>query len=331
MTRPGTASTREAFISGLMEVAADDPRAVLISVDSLKSLRATPFAEKYPDRLFDLGIAEQNAVAFAAGLAASGLHPFIGGYAGFISMRAFEQVRTFVAYPGLNVKFAGMNGGIYGGEREGATHQSFEDLAVLRSIPGLTIVVPADAGQVRKAVRAIAAREGPAYIRIGSGFEPVIFEDSRGFELGRPRILEEYGNDAALFCCGPIVKRVLEAAKILVADGLGTLVVEVHTLKPLDVDGVAAILEHTGAAVTVEDHSIIGGLGSAIAEIIAEDVPAAALVRVGLRDIFPSSGEAESLLDHYGMSISDIVAAAGRVVRKKASRLAHSYRGRRAT
>ena len=319
MTQPETASTREAFIAGLMEVAAEDPRAVLISVDSLKSLRATPFAEKYPDRLFDLGIAEQSAVAFAAGLAASGLHPFIGGYAGFLTMRAFEQVRTFVAYPKLNVKFVGMNGGIYGGEREGATHQSFEDLAVLRSIPGMTIVVPADAGQVRKAVRAVAAQEGPAYIRIGSGCEPVIFEASRGFELGRSRILEDYGSDAALFCCGPIVKRVLQAAKKLAADGIGTQVVEVHTLKPLDVGSIAVILKRTGAAVTVEDHSIIGGLGSAIAEIIAEDVPAAALVRVGLRDIFPSSGDGESLLDYYGMSVSDIVEAAGRAVRKKAS------------
>jgi transketolase len=314
MKPPDTASTREAFIRGLMDVAAADPRAVLISVDSLKALRATPFAEKYPDRLFDLGIAEQSAVAFAAGLAASGLHPFVGGYAGFLTMKAFEQIRTFVAYPGLNVKFVGMDGGIHGGEREGATHQAFEDLAILRSIPGMAIVVPADAGQVQKAVREVAALAGPAYLRIGSGREPVIFEESRPFEFGRPRILDDHGSDAALFCCGPIVGRVLQAGKILAADGIGTLVVEVHTLKPLDAGTISAILGRTGAAVTIEDHSIIGGLGSAIAEVIAESVPAATLVRVGLRDIFPSSGESESLLDYYGMSVSDIVGAAKRAV-----------------
>ena len=321
MKLPETASTREAFIRGLMEVAAADPLTVLISVDSVKALRATPFAEKYPGRLFDLGIAEQSAVAFAAGMAASGLHPFVGGYAGFLTMRAFEQVRTFVAYPKLNVKFVGMNGGVHGGEREGATHQAFEDLAILRSIPGMAIVVPADAGQVQKAIREVAAREGPAYIRIGSGCEPVIFEDSRAFEFGRSRILDDYGSDAALFCCGPIVKRVLRAAKILAAEGIGTMVVEVHTLKPLDVGNVAAILERTGAAVTVEDHSIIGGLGSAIAEVIAESTTAAVLVRVGLRDIFPSSGDGESLLDYYGMSVPDIVEAAKRAVGRKTSPL----------
>jgi transketolase len=319
MKQPETASTREAFIKGLMDVAAEDPKTVLICVDSLKALRGTPFAEKYPDRLYELGIAEQSAVAFAAGLAACGLHPFVGSYAGFITMRAMEQIRTFTAYPNLNVKFVGMNGGIHGGEREGVTHQFFEDLAILRSIPGMTIVMPADAGQVQEAVREVAAQEGPAYIRIGSGSEPVIFDDSRAFELGRSRVLEEYGSNAALFCYGSIVRRVLQAASDLAADGIGTLVVEVHTLKPLDAANIAAILGRTGAAVTIEDHSIIGGLGSAIAEVIAEDVPGTALVRVGVRDVFTSSGDGESLLDHYGMSVSDIVEAAKRAIWKRTS------------
>jgi transketolase len=310
------ASTREAFIDGLMDVAADDPKAVLVCADSLKALRATAFAERYPHRVFEVGIAEQSAVAFAAGLAASGLHPFFGTYAGFITMRACEQVRTFVAYPHLRVKFVGLNGGIYGGEREGVTHQFFEDLAILRSMPGMQIVVPADAGQVRKATRAIAAREGPCYLRLGSGREPVIFDESFDFEFGRARVLEDRGSDASLFCNGPIVKRVLQAAEILAGSGIRTTVVEVHTLKPLDVHGVLSVLRRTQAAVTVEDHSVIGALGSAIAEVIAENSVAAPLVRVGLQDVFPSSGEAEALLDYYGMGVSDIVEAAKRAVSK---------------
>ena len=311
------ANTREAFIDGLMEIAAEDPKAVLVCADSVKALRATAFADKYPARLFDVGIAEQCAVAFAAGLAACGLHPFFGTYAGFITMRACEQVRTFVAYPHLRVKFVGINGGIYGGEREGVTHQFFEDLAILRSIPGMEVVVPADAGQVRKATRAVALRDGPGYIRVGSGREPVIFEESFGFEFGRVRILDNRGSDASLFCNGPIVRRVLQAAEALAAAGIRTTVVEVHTLKPLDTEGILAILRGTQAAVTVEDHSVIGGLGSAVAEVIAENAVAAPLVRIGLQDVFPSSGEAEALLDYYGMGVSHIIEAVRKAIRMK--------------
>lgn len=314
------ASTREAFIAGLMDVAPDDPKICLVFADSLKAARATPFTEKYPGRWFDVGICEQNAVAFSAGLASTGLKPFFNTYAGFITMRACEQVRSFVAYPHLNVKFVGLNGGIYGGEREGVTHMVFEEFGILRSVAGMEIVVPADAGQVRKATRALARREGPAYMRIGSGREPVIFDDSMDFEFGQARVLREYGTDAAIFAIGPILKRAIIAAEALAKEGIKTTLVEVHTLKPLDADTIAGVLRKTRAAVTLEDHNINGGLGSAVAEVIAEREPAT-LVRLGLQDVFAESGDAELLFDRYQMGAPHVIEAVKQVIaRKRAGR-----------
>jgi transketolase len=310
-------STRVAFTESLIELAGENPNVVLVCADSVLVVKANPFIEKYPERFFDVGIAEQNAVACAAGLASCGLIPFVATYAGFITMRACEQVRTFVAYPGLNVKLIGANGGIGSGEREGVTHQFFEDIGIMRTIPGITVVVPGDASQVRQAIKAVAATEGPAYVRIGSGRDPVVFDTFTPFELGKIRILKELGNDLALFTNGFIINRVLEAARLLEMEGIKATVVEVHTLKPLDVEAIVKVLSRTGAAVTVEDHNIIGGLGSAIAETIAEEIPVP-LVRVGLGDKFPESGESEQLLDHYGMSVLDIVNAAKKVLKKKA-------------
>jgi transketolase len=315
------ASTREAFIAGLMDVAPDDPKICMVFADSLKAARATPFTEKYPGRWFDVGICEQNAVAFSAGLASTGLKPFFNTYAGFITMRACEQVRSFVAYPHLNVKLVGLNGGIYGGEREGVTHMVFEEFGILRSVAGMEIVVPADAGQVRKATRALAKRDGPAYMRIGSGREPVIFDDSMDFEFGKARVLREYGTDAAIFAVGPILKRAIIAAELLAKEGIKTTLVEVHTLKPLDVDTIAGVLRKTRAAVTLEDHNINGGLGSAVAEVIAEREPAT-LIRLGLQEVFAESGDAELLFDRYSMGAPHVIEAVKQVVaRKRIARL----------
>jgi len=311
-------NTRIAVTETLMELAAKDSNIALVCADSLLVLKAKPFVDEYPDRFFDVGIAEQNAVCCAAGMASCGLIPFVATYAGFITMRACEQVRTFVAYPGLNVKLIGANGGIGSGEREGVTHQFFEDLGILRTISGITIVVPADAGQVREAVKAVAYTKGPAYIRIGSGRDPVVFEEYVPFELGKARILRKAGRDVVIFANGFILPRVLQAAEELEQKGIKATVVEVHTLKPLDNERIANVLDECGAAVTVEDHNIIGGLGSAIAEVIAEEVPVP-LVRVGLRDTFPRSGATEELLDHYHIGVKDIVGAACKAIEKKKS------------
>jgi transketolase len=311
------ASTREGFIAGLMEAATVDPKICLVFADSLKAARATPFTEKFPDRWFDLGICEQNAAAFSSGLASTGLKPFFNTYAGFITMRACEQVRSFAAYPHLNVKFVGLNGGMYGGEREGVTHMVFEDFGILRGMAGMEIVVPADAGQARQATIAFAKREGPGYLRLGSGREPVIFEDSVPFVFGQARIVREYGADAAIFAIGPILKRAILAADALAAQGIRTTLVEVHTLKPLDVETIAAVLRRTRAAVTLEDHNINGGLGSAVAEVIAEHAPAR-LIRLGLQDVFAESGDAELLFEHYGMGTPHVMDAVKKLVARKA-------------
>lgn len=310
------ANTRRAVIDGLVNRAREDSRIALVCADSLKSMKAQEFYNLYPERYFDVGIAEQNAVGFAAGLAASGFMPFVATYAGFITMRACEQIRTYVAYPGLNVKFIGANGGLYGGEREGVTHQFFEDLGIIRSIPGIDIIIPADAYETYQATMVLTEREGPAYLRVGSGKEPLIFEKGVEFEFGKARIIKETGNDAGIFVSGPILKRALTANSLLEEKGIKTTVVEIHTLKPIDDETVTTILGKTGAAVTVEDHNIIGGLGSTISEVSTSRYPVP-IVRVGLKDIYPESGEAEELLDKYRMGVKDIVDAVEKVIAMK--------------
>lgn len=311
--------SREAFAAAMMQLAEEDPRYMAISPDSMKAMRMVEFAEKYPKRFIEVGIAEQNAVGCAAGMASCGLVPFVATYSGFITMRACEQVRTFVAYPQLNVKLVGANGGIFGGEREGVTHQFFEDLGILRSIPGMTIIVPSDPSQVFAATLAIAKYEGPAFLRVANGREEVIFENEISFELGKARKLVENGTDVALIATGFILNRVLQAAEMLKGQGIKAIVLEVHTLKPLDSDAIADVLAATGAVVTIEDHNVIGGIGSAVAEVIAEWAPAS-LVRVGLQDVFPESGPAEALLDCYHMSVTDIVRAARLAMEKRDKR-----------
>ncbi len=310
-------NTRLGFRDTLIELAAENSRIVLVCSDSALIIQAALFKEKYPDRFFDVGIAEQNAVCVAAGLASCGLIPFFATYAGFITMRACEQVRTFVAYPGLNVKLIGANGGMAAGEREGVTHQFFEDIGIVRTISGITVVVPSDASQVKAAVKAVAEIEGPCYIRIGSGRDPVV-EDDGGvpFELGKPRILRNEGNDVAIFVMGFVVNRALEAADLLKREDIKATVVDVHTLKPLGTKAIISILQKTGAAVTVEDHNIIGGLGSAIAEVSSEEIPTP-MVRLGLCDLYPESGHPEPLLDKYNIGVIDIVNAAKKVISKK--------------
>ncbi|MDD4640035.1 MAG: transketolase C-terminal domain-containing protein [Bacteroidales bacterium] len=311
-----TSSTRVGFMQGLEALAEQDERIMLVCADSLKAMRADPFLEKFPDRVVELGIAEQNAAGVSAGLALGGLIPYFATYAGFITMRACEQIRTFIAYPNLDVKLVGINGGLAAGEREGVSHQFFEDLAILRSIPNLTILVPADAGQARQAAIAAAEIPGPVYIRLGSGRDPVIFDDKQPFVPGKIHLLEQRGNDLVFFCNGLMIPRVLVASAMLAAKGIACTVAEVHTLKPLDTEGVTELLKDCGAAVTAEDHNIIGGLGSAIMECAAEHCPVP-VSRIGLRDVFPGSGHPEALLDFYGMSVNDMVDAAITTINRK--------------
>jgi transketolase len=308
--------TRIGFRNGLAELMEKRKDVALVSTDSLLALRAEQLLQSFPDRVIELGIAEQNGVSVCAGLASSGLVPYIGTYAGFLTMRACEQMRTYVAYPRLKVRFVGCNGGILGGNREGVSHQFIEDAGILRTIPGFTILCPADGNQARQAILASADTEGPVYLRLGSGKEENIFPPDEPFTIGKIKVLCDYGDDAALFSYGFTLGRVLAAADELKARGLGVKVVEVATLKPLDSEGIAEVLTRTGCAVTIEDHTIMGALGSAVAEVIAEKSPAS-LARLGLRDTYGESGFPDELLDEYGMSTAAIVQTAEELAAKK--------------
>ena len=302
-------STREAAMLAIQELARKDDKIVIVSPDSVAAARATKFREEFPDRVIEVGIAEQDAVDIAAGLATTGMKPVVVTYAGFLTMRACEMIRTFIAYPGLNVKLIGLTGGMLGGEREGVTHQFYEDVGILRSMPGVSIITPADGQQAYLAAKAMMELEGPCYLRLGSGREPEVFSDGTPFTFGKVREVKSYGNDVAIFACGFIMDRAIAALEELHASGINGTLVDVSTIKPVDSEGVAAVLTRCGCAVTVEDHNIYGGLGDAVSEVACRLAPCRVL-RVGLHDKYPRSGKAAELLDAYGLSVKDIAAAA---------------------
>jgi len=302
-------STRVAFVEALEALMEEDPRVVMVSADSVAVFRAGRLMEKYPDRIVEVGIAEQNAVMTAAGLASVGMIPFVCTYAGFSVMRACEQMRTFVAYPHLNVKFFGANAGVFAGEREGVTHQFFEDLGILRTVVGFTVIAPADAAQTGKAVKAARDIEGPVYTRIGSGRDPVVYEGEAPFAPGKADVLVSRGEDVLILGCGHVLSNALEAVQALQAVGVGATLVNVSTIKPLDRETLLPLIGRCARLITVEDHNVIGGLGSAVCELVCDASPRA-VVRLGLQDLYPESGFAEELLEKYGMGVSDIVRAA---------------------
>ena len=304
-----TKSTREAAMKAIAEAARKDDKIIIISPDAVAAARATKFREEFPDRVIEVGIAEQDAVDIAAGLATTGMKPIVVSYAGFLTMRACEMIRTFIAYPGLNVKLIGLNGGMLGGEREGVTHQFYEDVGILRSMPGVKILCPADAQQAYEAAKAMMELDGPAYLRLGSGREPEVFPEGTPFEYGKIREVKSYGDDVAIFATGFIMNRAIEALEQLKAEGINGTLVDVSTIKPMDSQGVAAVLRRTNCAVAVEDHNIYGGMSSAICEVACHFHPCK-VRRLGLRDVYPRSGKAAELLDAYGLSVQDIVDAA---------------------
>ena len=302
-------SSREAAVRALIEWADKDERVVVVSCDSVLAGRIVPFKECFPDRVVEVGIAEQCAVAAAAGLASVGMKPVVISYAGFLTMRACEMMRTFVAYPNLDVKFIGLNGGMLGGEREGVTHQFYEDVGILRSMPGFTILTPADAGQAYHAANAMMETAGPCYLRLASGREPEVFPESTEFSATKIRVVVNHGNDIAVFCAGFLMSRAVETMERLKAQGINGTLYDVPTIKPLDVEGVTAALRLAGRALCIEDHNIYGGLGSAICETACLHHPCR-VVRMGLQDVYPRSGHADVLLDAYGLAVGDMVQGA---------------------
>ncbi|WP_027717662.1 transketolase family protein [Desulfovirgula thermocuniculi] len=308
-------ATRDAYGEALVELGKENPRVVVLDADLSKSTKTVEFKKRFPERFFNLGIAEQNLVGTAAGLAAAGKIPFCSTFAVFAAGRAFEQVRNSVAYSRLNVKIAATHAGITVGE-DGGSHQAVEDIALMRVLPNMTVFVPADAWETRAAVRAAAEIAGPVYIRLGRPKVPVLHEGGcADFVPGRAMLMRE-GRDATVIACGIMVAAALEAAGELAAEGLSVRVLNMHTIKPLDVEAVLAAARETGAIVTAEEHSVIGGLGGAVAEVVCEHHPVPVL-RVGLPDVFGESGTPEELLQKYGLTAQNIAAKVRTAVKLK--------------
>ncbi len=299
--------TRAAFARAITDMAETNDRIIFVSPDSLKAMRATEFAEKYPDQYVEVGIAEQGAVDTAAGLAACGMIPFVATYAGFITMRACEQVRTFVAYPELNVKLYGVNAGLIGGEREGVTHQFYEDLGIISNIPGITILTPADPAQAYHAVKYAAEIPGPVYIRGGSGKEPEVYDFETPFAPEGVRFLRNYSADTLILSSGFVLDRVLSAADGLHEEGIDVTVGDVNIQYMEKPKALLAALETAKRVVTVEDHNVNGGLAAYIRKLTAENCPKR-VKAIGLT-AFGESGPAKELADAYGFSPENIASA----------------------
>ncbi len=307
-------ATREAYGAALAEFGAKYENLVVFDADLAEATKTIKFKKAFPERFFDCGIAEGNMVSVAAGLATTGKIPFVSSFAMFSAGRAFEQIRNSVGYPHLNVKIGATHAGISVGE-DGATHQCLEDIALMRSIPGMTIINPADAAEARLAVEAAINFDGPVYLRFGRLAIPVIFDESYKFEIGKGVKLTD-GNDVTIVATGLMVHEALAAAELLKSEGISARVINIATIKPLDKEIILAAAKETGAIVTAEEHNIIGGLGSAVCELLAEELPTP-VVRIGTNDVFGRSGKVPPLMEMYGLTASNIVAKAKEVIAKK--------------
>ncbi len=300
-------ATREAYGNALAELG-EKYDFVVLDADLAAATKTATFKKKFPDRFFDCGIAEGNMISVAAGIATTGKVVFASSFAMFAAGRAFEQVRNSVGYPHLNVKIGATHAGITVGE-DGATHQCIEDFALMRAIPGMTVINPADAVEARAVVEAAINFNGPVYMRFGRAAVPVLYDkDTYKFELGKGIQMTE-GNDLTIVATGIMVDMALEASKVLAERGIHARVINIHTIKPIDKEILLKAAQETGAIVTAEEHSIIGGLGSAVAEVVSEGCPVP-VVRVGVEDQFGHSGKVPPLLEMYGLTTANIVAKA---------------------
>lgn len=296
-------ATREAYGKALVELGRLYDNVVVLDADLSKSTKTADFSKEFSDRFINAGIAEQNMIGMAAGLATAGKIVFASSFAIFAVGRAFEQVRNSLAYARLNVKVCATHAGITVGE-DGGSHQSVEDIAIMRAIPNMTVVVPADGPSTRRALFALYEKEGPAYMRMGRAAVPVIYNDNFKYELGQGIELRS-GKDATLIACGIMVGKALEAAELLSQENIEVSVVDMHTIKPIDAELITRKARETGAILTLEEHSVIGGLGGAVCEVVAENYPVPVL-RMGLKDVFGQSGSPEQLLEHYGLTTEKI-------------------------
>ncbi|MFC4402504.1 transketolase family protein [Gracilibacillus xinjiangensis] len=305
---------RDGFGRAMVELGTENEKVVALCADLAESVKVHYFAQKYPERYFQIGIAEQDMIGTAAGLALSGYIPFATTYAVFAAQRANEQIRLAVCYNNSNVKIAVSHAGLTTGE-DGATHQALEDIASMRVMPNMTVLVPADAWEAYEATKAAAAYEGPVYLRLGRTPVPELTKGVGEFKIGKARKMKE-GKDITLIATGIMVERAMQAREILSESGVDAEVINMHTIKPIDERAILESVKKTGCVVTAEEHSIIGGLGSAVSEVISEYFPVP-LIRIGTKDTFGESGPPEELLNKYGLTTEKIVEAAQRVIQRK--------------
>ncbi len=308
------ASMRDAFVEALLELGARDKRIVVLGADTSVSIKTSLFGDRYPDRFFNVGIAEANMIGIASGLALAGKIPFVSTYSAFVPGKCLDQIRNAIAYPNLDVKIVSSHGGLTVGP-DGASHQTVEDVATMRAIPHMHVVVPADAPSTRVLVTQAAVKPGPFYIRLSRPNVPTVYTPTADLEVGKAKVLRE-GSDITLVACGLMVNEVAEAAEALSKDGISAEVVDSHTVKPLDAQTITKSAKKTGAIVTAEEHNTLGGLGGAVAEAVSEIHPVR-IARVGIRDTFGESGEHLELMAKYGLTSKEIAQAARNLVRAK--------------
>lgn len=314
MTEVKLEKTRAGWGQGLVDLGSRDERVVVLSADLVESTNSHVFAEKFPDRFIQVGVAEQNLAAVSAGLSLIGKIPFFSTYGAFASYRCLDQVRITICYSNVNVKIGGAHGGISVGP-DGATHQALEEISIMRSIPNMRMIVPCDYWETRKATVAAGGDYGPYYIRFGREPVPVVTDESTPFVVGKANTYRE-GGDAAIIACGVMVYEALVAAEQLAAEGIECRVVDMHTIKPIDREAIAKAARECGAIVTAEEHQVHGGLGGAVAEVVVNTVPVP-MDFVAVMDRFGQSGKPDELMAAFGLKASDIKMAVKRVLKRK--------------
>lgn len=300
-------ATRDAYGKALAKLGHENSNVVVLDADLSKSTKTADFKAEHEERFFNMGIAEQNLIGAAAGLAAAGKIPFASTFAMFATGRAFEVIRNSVCYPKLNVKVCATHAGITVGE-DGASHQSVEDISIMRSIPNMTVIVPADGVETEQVIFEVAKYNGPVYVRLGRSAVPVIFDENYKFEIGKATELKQ-GNDVSIIACGIMVSKAMQACDLLAQEGINARVINMSTIKPIDAKMIIKAAKETKGIVTVEEHNIVGGLGSAVAEVTSQNQPAK-IKMVGVKDTFGESGQPDSLLEKYGLTVEEIVKAA---------------------
>ena len=307
--------TRAGFGEGIHELAKQNSEVVVLTADLAGSFKLGPFIKEFPDRFIEVGIAEANMIGIAAGLTIGGKIPYTTTFANFSTGRVYDQIRQSVAYSDKNVKICASHAGLTLGE-DGATHQILEDIGLMKMLPGMTVVVPCDFKQTKAATKAIADYQGPVYLRFGRPKWPNFTkEDGSDFVIGKAQKLSD-GKDISIFACGHLVWKAIEAGKLLEAEGISVEVINLHTIKPLDVDAIVASISKTGCAVTAEEHNVIGGMGDAVAQVAAKHCPVP-IEYIGTQDTFGESGTPNQLLAKYGLDTPNIVAAAKKVLGRK--------------